>query len=77
MIDGFTGDQRFFLGFAQGWRRKLRPELTRLATLSDPHSPAVYRVNGVVVNMPEFAKAFGCKQGDPMVHDDGDRVAIW
>ncbi len=77
VIGGFTGEQRFFLGLAQDWRRKLRPELTRLATLSDPHSPAVYRVNGVVVNMPEFAKAFGCKPGDPMVHDDSDRVAIW
>ena len=76
-IDGFTPEQRFFLGYAQGWRRKLRPELIRLATLTDPHSPANWRVNGPTSNMREFQKAFGCKAGDDMVRPDDVRAEIW
>jgi putative endopeptidase len=75
VIDGLTGDQRFFLGMAQGWRRKLRPELIRTSTLTDPHSPAVWRVNGPLSVMPEFQAAFGCKQGDDMVR--ADKPEIW
>ncbi|MEO5617039.1 MAG: M13 family metallopeptidase [Candidatus Eisenbacteria bacterium] len=77
VIDGYTGEQRFFLGHAQGWRRKLRPELTRTMVLTDPHSPAVWRVNGPLSVMPEFMAAFGCKTGDTMVRDEKDRPAIW
>ncbi len=74
-IGGFTGEQRFFLGFAQAWRRKFRPELLRLAALSDPHSVAYWRVNGPLSNMEEFRKAFGCKSGDPMVR--AEPISIW
>jgi len=59
-IDGFTAEQRFFLGFAQGWRSLMRPETLKLRTLTNPHSPAKWRVNGSVSFSPEFAKAFGC-----------------
>jgi putative endopeptidase len=76
-IEGFTPEQLFFLGCAQGWRRKLRPEVDRLRTLTDPHSPAQFRVNGPLSNFPEFAKAFGCKTGNPMVRDDSVRAEIW
>ena len=65
-IDGYTAEQRFFIAFAQGWRAKLRPEVLRTIAQSDPHSPSFWRVNGVVVNMPEFQAAFGCKDGSPM-----------
>ncbi len=75
IIDGFTPEQRFFLGYAQSWRRKMRPEIERLRTLTDPHSPAQYRVNGPLSNFPEFAKAFGCKAGDAMVR--AEKVSIW
>ncbi len=66
-IDGYTPDQRFFLGFARVWCENITPELSRLAVRTDPHSPGHWRVNGVVQNMPEFQKAFGCKAGQPMV----------
>jgi putative endopeptidase len=65
-IDGFTVDQRFFLGFAQVWCQNQTPEISRLRAQTDPHSPGSYRVNGVVSNMPEFRKAYGCKEGSPM-----------
>jgi putative endopeptidase len=77
VIGGFTGEQRFFLAHAQGWRNVWRPEITRLVVLSDPHSPPVWRVNGPLSNMSEFAKAFGCKAGDPMVATGDARVEIW
>ena len=63
---GLTPDQRFFVGFAQWACENDRPENLRLRAMTDPHSPAYARVNGVVVNMPEFRKAFGCKVGQPM-----------
>ena len=77
VIDGFTGEQRFFLGYASEWRRKLRPESMRTAALTDPHSPAEWRVNGVVSDIPEFYKAFGCKEGDALVKNDAQRPDIW
>ena len=54
MLDGFTGDQRFFIGWAQIWARKFREEELRRRLLTDPHSPTEYRVNGIVRNMPQF-----------------------
>jgi putative endopeptidase len=77
VIDGLTGEQRFFLGHAQGWRRKLRPELVRTVTLTDVHSPAEWRVNGPLSDMPEFAEAFHCKDGDAMMKPEKDRPSIW
>ena len=74
---GFTPEQRFFLSFAQAWRRKVRPEALRTQILSDPHSPAQWRVNGAVSNMIEFQQAFGCKAGDGMVNAEDKRGAIW
>ncbi|MGH7741721.1 MAG: M13 family metallopeptidase [Candidatus Eiseniibacteriota bacterium] len=75
VIDGFTPEQRFFIGYGQGWRSKLRPEALRTRTLTDPHSPPQWRVNGPMSNMPEFRAAWGCKQGDGMVR--ADVVTIW
>src|SRR5207344_1567417 len=65
-IDGWTPQQRFFLGYAQAWRRKVRDETLRTQVLTDPHSPAIFRVDGPVSNMREFQAAFGCKAGDAM-----------
>jgi endothelin-converting enzyme/putative endopeptidase len=65
--DGFTPDQRFFIGFGQWVCSNERPEQQRLHALTNPHSPPEARINGVVVNMPEFAKAFSCKANAPMV----------
>lgn len=77
VIDGFTGEQRFFLGFAGVWRMKSREEFVREQILSDPHSPAPYRVIGVVANMPEFYEAFDVKEGDGHWRAPEDRVKIW
>lgn len=68
-IDGFTPEQRFFLGWAQVWAAKSTPEAERGQVLGDPHSAARWRVNGPTSNMPEFAKAFGCKAGQKMVRE--------
>ncbi len=64
--DGYTPVQQMFLGFAQDWCSNWRPELERLIATTDPHSPDRFRTNGVLVNMPEFRKAFGCKVGQAM-----------
>jgi putative endopeptidase len=74
-IDGFTAAQRFFLGWAQVWAAKSTSEAERAQVLGDPHSAARWRVNGPTSNMPEFAKAFGCKQGDRMVRNKA--CVIW
>ena len=66
-IDGYTPEQRFFLGFGRVWCEKRRPEFARMLVGVDPHSPGRFRVNGTVQNMPEFQKAWGCKAGQPMV----------
>jgi predicted metalloendopeptidase len=76
-IDEFTPQQRFFLSWAQGWRKNYRPEALKLQVNTDPHSPAKFRVNGPLANMPEFAEAFGCKEGDPMALPADKRAAIW
>jgi endothelin-converting enzyme/putative endopeptidase len=73
-IDGFTPEQRFFLGFGRVWCEKRRPEFSRSRVLTDSHSPGQYRVNGVVQNMPEFQKAWGCKKGQPMVAENACHV---
>jgi endothelin-converting enzyme/putative endopeptidase len=65
--DGFTPDQRFFVGFAQWACENARPEDLRANAIIDPHSPGKYRINGIVSDLPEFQKAFGCKAGQPMV----------
>jgi endothelin-converting enzyme/putative endopeptidase len=73
-IDGYTSEQRFFLGFGRVWCEKQRPEFARMRVSVDPHSPGKYRVDGVVENMPEFEKAWGCKAGQPMVSETACRV---
>jgi putative endopeptidase len=73
-VDGFTAEQRFFLGFAQVWCQNQTPESARLRAQTDSHSPGNFRVNGVVSNMPEFRKAFGCKEGQPMAPAKSCRV---
>jgi predicted metalloendopeptidase len=73
-IDGYTPEQRFFLGFARVWCEKRRPEYARAQVTTNPHSPGKYRVDGVVQNMPEFQKAWGCKAGQPMVAQSACRV---
>jgi putative endopeptidase len=72
--EGFTPEQRFFLGFAQLWCQNVSPEQARQRAITDPHSPGQYRVNGTLVNMPEFQKAFSCKAGQPMVSSNACRV---
>jgi predicted metalloendopeptidase len=67
--DGFTPEQRFFLGFAENWAVNVRPELAKLQANTDPHPLPHFRGNGPLSNMAEFAKAFGCKKGDPMVRE--------
>jgi putative endopeptidase len=73
-IDGYTPEQRFFLGFGRVWCEKRRPEYLRSQVTTNPHSPGKYRVDGVVQNMPEFQKAWGCKAGQPMVAENACHV---
>ncbi len=77
VIDGYTPEQRFYLNWAQVWRRNVVPESLKLLINTDPHSPSIFRTNGPLTNTPNFAKAFNCKAGDPMVADDASRVVIW
>lgn len=77
VMDGFTGEQRVFLGWAQVWKNKARDEFVRNQVLSDPHSPADYRVNGTVVNIPAFYEAFDVKPGDDLYLPPEERVTIW
>jgi len=76
-IDGFTPEQRFFLSYAQIWRSNSRPEALRQQVQTDPHSPGEFRTNGPLQNMPEFHKAFDCKEGDKMVRSGDLRAKIW
>jgi putative endopeptidase len=73
-IDGYTPEQRFFLGFGRVWCEKQRPEYLRMQVSTNPHSPGKYRVDGVVQNMPEFQKAWNCKAGQPMVAENACHV---
>jgi putative endopeptidase len=76
-IDGFTPEQRFFLAWAQVWREVMRPASMRTLVQTNPHSPPEWRVNGPLSNLPEFSKAWGCKDGDPMVRPQDLRARIW
>ncbi len=76
-IDGLTPDQRFFIGFAQWDCANERPEDLRVRAVTDPHSPARFRIDGVVVNMPEFRRAFGCKLGQPMTKPQEKACRVW
>jgi len=75
--DGLTPEQRFFVGYAQWTCESQRPERLRVNAATDPHSPGKYRVNGVVVNMPEFARAFACKPGQAMVKPAARVCRVW
>ena len=78
MIDGFTAEQRFFLGNAQMWRENIRNESLRTLVLTNPHSPCKFRINGVVFNMPEFYRAFlEIKSGDRLYRPEDERPVIW
>jgi putative endopeptidase len=73
--DGLSSEQRFFVGYAQWACENTRPEDLRMSSMTDPHSPGKYRVNGLMVNMEEFQKAFSCKAGQPMVREN--RCRVW
>jgi endothelin-converting enzyme len=77
VIDGFTAEQRFFLGWSQVWRRKYRDEDLRQRLVVDVHSPSEFRCNGIVANMSAFYTAFGVKEGDKLYRAPQDRVQIW
>jgi putative endopeptidase len=76
-IDGFTPEQRFFLGFAQVWGENMAQQEATRRALTDPHAQGPFRVNGTVQNMPDFHKAFGCRERDRMVREASKRCAIW
>jgi endothelin-converting enzyme len=77
VIDGFTGEQRFFMGWSQVWRRKYRDEELRVRLVTDPHSPSEYRANGIVANIAEFYRVFDLQPGDRLYRAPGQRVEIW
>ncbi len=76
-IDGFTPEQRFFLGFAQVWGENMAMQAQTRAALTDQHAQGPFRVNGTVQNMPEFQKAWNCSEGSKMVREASKRCAIW
>jgi putative endopeptidase len=76
-MSGFTPEQQFFLGFAQAWCANYRPEALRLLVATNPHSPPRYRVDGPLSNVPEFAAAFQCKEGSPMIRSKEKRCEVW
>ena len=76
-IDGLTPEQRFFIGFAQWDCSNERPEDLRVQAMTDPHSPPEYRINGVLLNIPEFEKAFGCQPGQPMTKPREKVCKVW
>ena len=76
-IGGFTPEQRFFLAYARVWRSMDRPEALRTLVLTNPHSPARWRVNGPLSNLEEFHQAWGCREGDGMVRPAAQRARIW
>ena len=77
VMDGFTGEQRVFLGYGQAWRHKYREESLRTQIETDPHSPRMYRVNGVVRNVPAFYDAFDVTESDALYLPPQERVKIW
>jgi predicted metalloendopeptidase len=77
VIDGFTGDQRFFMGWAQVWRSKMRDDELRQRLLTDPHSPGMYRAFVSLTNLEPFYEAFDVKEGDGMYRPPEQRVKVW
>jgi predicted metalloendopeptidase len=77
VIDDYTGEQRVLMGWAQIWRRKYRDEELRRRIATDPHSPAEFRVNGIVRNVPEFYTAFDVAEDDALYLPPEERVKIW
>ncbi|WP_425457813.1 M13 family metallopeptidase [Arenimonas fontis] len=77
MVEGFSQDQRFFMNWATVWRRNFKPEELKVRLQTDPHAPANFRAIGAPSNLPAFAEAFGCSDGDAMVRSEADRVHIW
>jgi predicted metalloendopeptidase len=77
VIDGLTGEQRFYAGLAQVWRMKMREPAQIQQLKSDPHAPAMARVNGTVRNQPGFHEAYGVKPGDRMYLPPAERVLMW
>jgi len=76
-VDGLTREQRFFIGWATSWRKEISPERLKVLVASDPHSPPKIRASVPPTNMPAFAQAFACKEGDPMVRTGDKLVVIW
>ncbi|AXA93109.1 M13 family metallopeptidase [Massilia sp. YMA4] len=77
VIDNLTGEQRFYMGFGQVWRSKMREAQQIVQVKTDPHSPGQFRANGTVVNQPGFYEAFGVKEGDKLYVKPEERVIIW
>ena len=77
VLDGFSGEQRVFIGYGQSWLSKARDEALRMQVKTDPHSPAQFRVNGVVRNIPEFYTLFDVQEGDALYLPPNERVKIW
>lgn len=77
VIDGFTPEQRFFMGWAQVWRINFRPKTLENYVRTNVHAPGRFRVVGPMSNMPEFYRAFGVKEGDAMWRKPEDRIEIW
>ncbi len=76
-IEGFTPEQRFFMGYAQTEREAERPEFTKMLVLTDAHAPSIFRVNGALSNLPEFHKAFGVKKGDALYREPSKQIKVW
>ncbi len=77
VIDGLTGDQRFFIAYAQAWQEKQREDAERQQVITNEHSPGKYRVNGVVRNVDAWYKAFNVQPGDKLYLPPEQRVHIW
>ena len=77
VIDGYTGDQRFFMSWAQVWQAMYREEAQRTQLATDPHSPPMYRINGVVRNMDQWYEAFGVTEDDELYLPPEERITIW
>jgi len=77
VLDGYTGNQRFFMGYAQLWRTVWTDETLRMIVLTNPHSPGEYRVNGILTNFDPWYEAFGVKENDALFLPKKDRISIW
>jgi endothelin-converting enzyme/putative endopeptidase len=73
----YDPSQQFFLGFAQAWCTKMRPETARLRAATDPHAPPYWRVNGPLGNLDAFRIAFSCREGAPMIRKGAERCEVW